>query len=496
MRVFIASLATETNTFAPFPTSMADFEEYGVRRDMSQVGEGPLSGPLRVFRQAAKTDNDEIIESLSAFAQPSGKTVRAVYEKLRDAILADLAAAGPVDIVLLMLHGAMVAEGYDDCEGDIIDRVRAIAPDAVVGVELDLHCHLSDKMVGGADIVIACKEYPHIDFGDRARELYALCRRAALGEIRPVAALVDTGMIGFYPTFDPPMSKVVAELWAMEAKPGILAASIAHGFPWGDVTDIGTRVLVYADDDADAAAVEALQCARGLYALRHALAPDYPGIADSLNRARGLKGRVVLGDFADNPGGGAPGDSTFFLRAILERGLSDVVIGCFWDPAVANVAAGAGVGAKIQVRLGGKSGPASGDPLDLAVEVKATCERHSQGAFGSRQPLGRSAWLRCGGVDIVVCSIRTQVFEPDAFTGLGIALDDKRLIVVKSSTHYQAGFRSHADHLWNVRSPGALSLDFATFSYTKRDGDYFPKIDDPWAARGEPRPSIFSQPVR
>ncbi len=489
MRIFIASLATETNTFAPFPTGMAGFEEYGVVRDAS-LRDGPLSGPMKVFRRRAEKDGHEVIESLSAFAQPAGRTVRSVYEKLRDEILADLAAAPAVDVILLMLHGAMVAEGYDDCEGDILTRARALREDAVIGVELDLHCHLTRRMVEQADLVITVKEYPHIDFADRAHELYAGCVRIARGEIRPAAALIDTHLVGFYPTFDPPMRGIVDALKAVEGEPGVISASIGHGFPWADVADVGTRVLVYADGDPALAAGHARAIARRLYEERHALAPDYPDVAPSLERQRGLNGKVVIGDFADNAGGGAPGDSTFILRAMIERGVTDAAIGAFWDPIVAQVARDAGVGARLEVRLGGKSGRASGEPLDLEVEVMGIAPDHDQGVFGQRQPLGLSAWLRAGGIDILVASVRTQIFEPDAFTGIGMTLEDKKLVVVKSSNHFQAGFTAGADHLWRASSPGALSLDIPRLPYTKRDPVFFPKVDDPWATLGEPQPSV------
>jgi microcystin degradation protein MlrC len=489
MRIFIASLATETNTFAPFPTGRAGFEERSLGRDCTRAL-GPLSGPMRVFRRMAQAAGDEVVESLSAFAQPSGRTVRRVYEDLRDEILGDLQAAGEVDVVLLMLHGAMAAQGYDDCEGDIIGRARQIAPAAVIGVELDPHCHLSDAMVRGADVIVIGKEYPHVDFEDRAAELFDVCRRTAAGKARPVAVVMDLAMIGFYPTFDPPMSDVVASLKGAEAEPGILTASLAHGFPWGDVADVGTRVLVYGDGNPDRAAAVCARIGREVYALRKALLPDYQGIEVALDWARGMNGSVVLGDFADNPGGGASGDSTFFLRAMLERRVEAAVSGFYWDPLVAQLCADAGVGATLTVRLGGKCGPASGDPLDLEVEVMAVAEDHDQGVFGARQPMGRCVWLRSAGIDIAVSSIRTQVFEPDAFTGLGIDLAGKRLIVVKSSNHYQAGFRGKFDHLRHVAGPGAMSIDFTAIPYTKRDGPFFPRVEDPWAKFGEPEVSV------
>jgi len=494
MRVFIAALVTETNTFAPFPTGALAFAEAGPVRDASRADSHHHSPVLSTWRALAEAQGDQVIESLSACAQPAGPTVKRVYEGLRDAILADLTAAqieSPVDVILLNLHGAMVAEGTEDCEGDLLAQVRAQAPRAVIGIELDLHCHLTMAMLRLADLAIAVKEYPHVDAVERAVELWTLCRRVALGEVRPVAALVDTQLIGSYPTFDEPMRSVVAELRQMEQEPGILSASIAHGFPWADVADVGTRTLVYADGDASRAEHAALGMARRLYGLRHALLPNYPDMGAALREAEPLDGLTVLADYADNPGGGAPGDSTFFLRALLQCAATDVAIGCFFDPGVASLCADAGVGASLSVRLGGKHGPTSGDPVDLRVEVIGCVEQHSQSGLGSRHPFGRSVGLRCGGIEIAVCSVRNQTFSPEAFTGLGIRLDNKRLVVVKSSSHFEAEFLPVAQHIRRVATPGTLLLDFAAIPYSRRSGVFFPQVDDPWAMRGEPRAHIF-----
>lgn len=262
MRIFMASLATETNTFATFPTGRAAFEESGITRDASRTLNGAFSLSMAAIRSLGEAAGDEVIESITAFAQPAGRTVQHVYERLRDEIIADLRAAhvaSPIDIVLLPLHGAMVAEHTDDCEGDILAEVRAVTPNAVVGIVLDLHCHLTAQMLTHADMVIAVKEYPHIDFRERTVELFHLCRRIALGEIHPVAAMVDTRMIGMYPTFGEPMKSIVAALRVVETQPHILSATVAHGFAWADVADVGTRVLVYADGVPDAARVRLTQ---------------------------------------------------------------------------------------------------------------------------------------------------------------------------------------------------------------------------------------------
>lgn len=487
MRVFVASLVTETNTFSPFPTSYEDF----IVHERGSASDSMLGVVPKVFRNRAEADGHTVIESITAYAEPSGRTVKTAYERLRDTIVGDLKSAGPVDMLLLMLHGAMVAQGYDDCEGDILTRLREIADNAVIGVVIDPHCHLTETMVEKSDLMIIAKEYPHLDFADRAHEVYDICQKVSKGEVTLTGALKDTRIVSFYPTFDSPMRDIVNELTEVEKSPSILSASIGHGFPWADVEDVGTRVLVYANDDAREAARVAANIAERLYEARAALRPNYPSIAESLDRAIAMSGQIVLGDFADNPGCGASGDSTFFLKAMLECNVTDAVIGAFWDPLVAKVCASAGVGATLNIRLGGKCGPASSDPVDLKVEVMGVVDNHSGGAWGGRIPMGLSVWLRAGGIDIAVCSIRTQLFERDSLTGLGINLDRKRIIVVKSSNHYQTGFRPGSDALWHVNSPGALPSDFSTLPYTKRDMNYYPRSPDPWAEYGMPPAILF-----
>ena len=211
MRIFGALLMTETNTGAVVPTGRADFERSGLYRGDGSARDphGFAAGHVELKRLAA-ADGHTVVESLTAFAQPAGPTVGAVYEEYRDWILDDRRAAMPVQAVVLLLHGAMVADGYDDCEGDLIARVRAIVgPGVPIGVELDLHCHLTDAMRVGADAIVAYKEYPHTDILDRLGEVYRLVVRQAAGEIRPVTAVRDLRMIGLWHTTDEPMRAFV-----------------------------------------------------------------------------------------------------------------------------------------------------------------------------------------------------------------------------------------------------------------------------------------------
>ena len=153
MKVFIACLGTETNSFSAMPTGWTNFEETMLYRgDATARTATTFSLPMHVWKKATEEHQGQVVESIAAFAQPAGLTVKSVYEGLRDELLADLKAALPVDIVLLSMHGAMTADGYDDCEGDLLANVRAIVgPDVVIGGELDLHCSITPKMVDAAD---------------------------------------------------------------------------------------------------------------------------------------------------------------------------------------------------------------------------------------------------------------------------------------------------------------------------------------------------------
>ncbi len=485
MRLFIAGLETETNTFAPWPTGARAFAEGGLwRGDASAGGDAPENLVARLWRDLAAHDGHELVESVFAVAQPSGPTVQVVYEGLRDEILADLRRQGPFDVVLMLLHGAMMATECDDCEADLTGRVRAIAgPRAAIGVELDPHCHLSLALIDAADAVILMKEYPHTDFLPRARELYDLCVATAGKAIRPTSRLFDCRMVGFYPTTTPPMMDLLEAMRRAEADDGVLSVSFAHGFPWGDNADTGSKMLAITDGDPDLAARVAEALGREAYARRQALLPRFPGIDEALDLAEKTPGRVVVADTADNAGGGAPSDNVALLRAMLRRRIDGAAFGAIWDPIAARACAEAGVGARLDLRLGGKCGPASGESLDVTARVRAVRESHDQAGVGdSRVPMGLAVWLEIGGVDVVVNSTRTQVFAPDAFTGLGIDLAAKRLIAVKSSHHFQGHFAPLADRIIHCATPGAIQMDFATLDYRKRrDLNYFPRVADPLA---------------
>lgn len=484
MRLFIATLSTETNTFSPMPTGLSGFEEYFLRHgDATRAPPNLMTEALHVWRARAEALGWEVTESLAAIAEPAGRTTAACYGALRDELLGDLRRAGGADIVLLQLHGAMVAEGEDDCEGDIAARIRALAPGAVIGVALDLHCHLTERMLAACDLLVLFKEYPHDDATARAGELFELARRTRAGEIRPVMAMFDCRMINLYLTKRGAMRRFVDRMQETEAEPGILSVSLSHGFAWADVADVGARMLVVADDDAGLAGETAARLGRAFFALRHEVTDSFPDLDTALDTAQAsAAGPVVLADMGDNSGGGAPGDSTFVLRALIARGIANAATGIYWDPVAVRLCRDAGEGAELRLRIGGKVGPQSGDPVDLTARVMRIASGLGQHLGLGLEPLGTLVWLRRGeDFDILINDLRTQVYHPEAFEQMGIRLSEKSVVTVKSLLHFYTPFSRIAAKIIQVATPGGTAPQFRNLPFTRRDGRYWPNVEDPFA---------------
>ncbi|HJQ57001.1 MAG TPA: M81 family metallopeptidase, partial [Vineibacter sp.] len=286
--IFTATLGTETNTFSSLPTGLRLFEETCLFRKASYGKDVPMFGlPLAVWRRMAEARGWTVVESLCAFAQPAGKTVRKVYEDFRDEIVADLKAALPVDAVLLSLHGAMVAEGYDDAEGDLLAHVRrTVGPDVPIGVELDLHANVGRLKLDNATAIVLFKEYPHIDVADRAVEVFDIIAGALDGKTRPVMGWFDCRMVGLFHTTRQPMRGFVDKCAALEGKDGVLSVSVIHGFPWADVADMGSKILVVTNGDKPRAERLARDLGRTFFDLRHETQPPYTTLEQALTRAQ------------------------------------------------------------------------------------------------------------------------------------------------------------------------------------------------------------------
>jgi microcystin degradation protein MlrC len=494
-RMFFATLGTETNTFSPIPAGWNVWNSLLLVHSNEKV-QGPMD-PVACFRSVAEQRNWQISRGLLAYAMPSGLTPKPVYESLRDELIADLKSAMPVDGVMLFLHGAMSAGSYDDCEGDVLKHVRhVLGPDVPVGAVLDLHANLSKQMLREASVLVGYKEYPHTDMYQRLEDLFHILADSAEGKIHPVMRSVEIPIIGgSYHTTSEPMKSFVREMEELEKQDGMLNVWLAHGFQYGDVPFIGAKVVVVTDKNPTLAAKIAEKMARKFYEMRSE-ALSLPDTMNScLDKAMAAKiGPVTIADTSDNAGGGAPSDSTFFLAEMIARKIDNAGIATLWDPVAVSICEDAGIGACLPLRIGGKLGPASGNPVDVNATVIGLAENVLQGLGGSQMSMGRCASIKIhlsldclqnvspeSGIDVILSQHRTQTVAPNIFFELGIDPTRKKILVIKSNQHFYAAFEPISEKILYAGGMGALQSDITSIPYKHVDTKRFwPFTENPF----------------
>jgi microcystin degradation protein MlrC len=486
VRVFVAMLSHETNTFSSIPTDRRQFEAHDLRYGGELLeafrGTGTCLGGMI---EAAGRRGLTLVPSLAASASPAGRVTKAFYGEARDRLLADLRAAQPVDGVLLDLHGAMVVEGLDDGEGDLLRAVRATVGPVPIAVTLDFHANVTRAMVEAATLLHGYKTYPHVDMEARGREAAARLADVAAGRIRPTVAYRQPPLlppIAGQLTTRGPMRRLYDQADAMERRPGVVSVSIFAGFPLADIHDAGLSVYVVTDGDQALADALADELAAAAWALRREFLHTALPVRDAVARALALDGRpVVLADIADNTGGGAAGDTTEILRELLRVGARPATVAGLWDPAAARACVEAGVGATVSLAVGGKIDPAHGAPLTVTGRVRTL----SDGRFVYRGPmlrgvegrLGPTAVLDVNDVKLVLISHRRQTLDPEMIRVVGIDPLGEKILVVKSSIHYRAAFEPIARAILEVDAPGLSSSSLGRFAFTRVRRPIFP-LDD------------------
>ena len=492
MRIFTASLATETNTFSPIPTSRATFEStFYAPPGKHPDGVKLCTAPLFVARRRAAQEGFTLVEGSCFWSEPSGTVDKASFESMRDEILDQLRAAMPVDAVLMGFHGAFVAEGYDDPEGDVLERIREIVGnDCVIGCEYDPHVQLTEKRVRLADVTILFKEYPHIDVVPRAEELLTLVLKTVRGEIRPVASLVDPRMWDFYPTTTEPMKSFLAKIRDLEGRDGVLSISIAHGFMHADVPDMGSRVLVITDDNKEKGDALADALATELWEKRGTWCPPALPLDVALDAVFSAKSHpAILAEPADNAGGGAASDNTMTIHALRARGAKRVAVAPVWDAQAVMFCHAAGLGATIPLRFGGKSSAGSGEPVDAEVKVIGLAHDAIQMFGEATVPLGDVAAIRLdadetgNGIDVILISSRTQALGVELFTSMGLDPKDYDVLVLKSAQHFAGGYGHLASLILRAETGGACPTMPTMHSYSKLRRPLWPLDDEVTAER-------------
>ncbi len=497
MRIATGGIIHETSTCVSTPTTLHEFEyDRGIVRGEDLIeqfrGTNVCSGG---FIGGAATHGFELVPLLRASAFPGGLTPRDDYEALKAELLERLAAADAeerVDGVLLDLHGAMVVDGIDDGDGDVIEGVRGvIGTDRPIVVTQDLHGNHTKRRVEAADALVGFDTFPHVDMAERGREAADIIARTVRGEIRPTQAIHQMPLFWSTPcqiTAHPPMDDVIRRVHDIEARPSIISVTIATGFPWADVPEVGSSVIVVADGDLELAQRTADEFGAWIFENRERWYSPPLAVRDALDAAEKL-GRypIILADHTDNTGGGSPGDSTEVLRTFLELGLREALILYMVDADAAQQAHAAGVGSRIHVSLGGRSDPIQGPPVEAAAMVVAVTD----GKFDYDGPMfagltgnmGTSALLKIEGVSVVVVTAREQPFDMAFSRTLGVDCAAMRYISVKSAAHFRAAFEPIAGSITNVDAAGIHTHDFSKLPFQKRTRPVFP-VEIPPEGRG------------
>lgn len=484
MRIVTGCISHETSTFTPVPTSRESFyERFGEVRgtDIMTTFRG-TNTPTGGFIDGAEFHGFELIPTIMAEPHPSGPAPRSVFDPILDEMLTAMRAAGPIDGVLMELHGSMVVEGIDDGEGHILVAVRdLVGPDVPIVGQLDIHSCISQQMIDVADVLIGRESYPEVDMADRGRECADVLVRILNDGLRPTMALNRLPMIwGMNQvTAHSPMKEAIAELHRIEAQPGVVCGSIATGFPLADVPDMGSSVYVVTDDDQDLAQRHADELAAWIWERREQWQLRMPSTKEVLQEAES-QGRfpVVIADRNDNTGGGSPGDSTGMLRAFVEAGLDNACILYMVDPEAVAKCEEAGVGSTIALDVGGKSTPLQGEPVPMTVEVVAL----SDGEFQYDGPMfagltghmGPSAHVRQGGLHVILTNGREQPFDTAFARTLDLDPRQMRYVGVKSAAHFRAGFESWAGAVHVVSEPSVHSHDTGTLQFHRLGRKLFP----------------------
>ncbi|QYA13304.1 M81 family metallopeptidase [Rhizobium sp. AB2/73] len=485
MRIFTAALATETNTFSPICVDRRAFEA-SLYAPPGMHPETPTlcSAPITVGRRIAAEKGWEVIEGTATWADPAGLVNRRTYEELRDEILEQLRAAMPIDAVVLGLHGAMVADGYEDTEGDFLSRVREIVgPDILVCAELDPHSHLTAKRRAAADFFVYFKEFPHTDFVDRAEDLWRIAIDTLEGRVKPVMSVFDCRMIDVFPTSREPMRSFVDKIMAMEKSDAdILSISVIHGFMAGDVPEMGTKLLVVTDNKPDKGSAIARDLGLELFSRRGTFIMPQIDEKQAVSEAMAAaSGPVVIADLWDNPGGGTAGDATVILQELLDRGATDTAIGTIWDPMAVQICMAAGEGAEIPLRFGAKSAPGTGNPIDGLVKIIRLVPNAEMRFGESFAPFGDAVHIQLDGIDIILNSTRAQSFDPSLFSVMGIDPTTKKILVIKSTNHFYASFSKIASQILYCSAGTPYPNNPARTPYRRARKDIWPMVADPFA---------------
>ena len=483
--VLTAEFAHESNTFSIRPTDLAAFRaRLLLQGDAAVQQRADANTDIAGFMDVARAQGWQTRHAVSAAASPAGPVARAAFDEIADWIIA-AAEAGPLDGILLGLHGAMVVEDHPDGEGLLLERLRAVVgPDMLIAVTLDPHANVTTQMCDLAQIVMSYSTYPHVDMRDTGRRAATILHRAMTGEIAPRTLRVTRPMLeeaNSGRTDEGPMIARHVFARAHEATGSALAVSINAGFGNADIPEMGPTVLVTYIGEEGPHRVFAETLADDIWDRRHEvlnryLAPDEAAAA-ALDHAGA--GPLVIADYADNPGAGGYGDAPGLLSALLNAGVADTCFGPMIDPEAAAILHTHIVGAEVTLSLGGKTDPRfGGGPILVTGTLILLSDGHYTGdgpmIGGLPGTWGPTAVLRIGGVDVLVVTNSGQMLDLQQFRAFGMDPVAYRVVALKSQQHFRAAFEPIADRVIVCDSGALCSPDLRSLPFHRVPRPIFP----------------------
>lgn len=454
----------ETNVFCPAPADLEAFRvsSFAVGEEVFAKHRG-VGTEMGGFLDALEGHPDFcLIPSVAMTANPSGPVTAEAYAFVEDRVKQTVAAHSPLDAVIIAFHGAMVAEGHPDGEGDMLELIRSLVGWKIpVMASLDLHANITEKMVRCATALLPYECYPHTDDRDTGYATGCLLADTLDGKVQPVMAYRRIPyLLPLFPSARPEIRPLYELAASLQAQPGSLCVRFAHGFFPSDIAEMGMSVLAIADGSRELAEAQAEELAAAIEAAIPRLKREYISLDEALDRALlPGEGPVVLADASDNPGGGGMGDTTHILRRILERGITGAALAIIVDPSSAKRCAKAGVGTKVELSLGGGSDPSySGGPLQVTAYVRALTDgkyvRTGPMLHGTTANLGTTAVVEIAGNLVIIASLPKQPLDLQVFRAQGIVPEQQKILVTKSAVHYEASFGTVAREMIPVNLPG------------------------------------------
>ena len=461
MKIVAAIMQHETNTFSSLPTP---YEAFAGATGLAEppTGEDAISAfggtdcPFAAFLDLARAEGAEVVTPIAAYAEPSGPVADAAFERISERIC-DAVAAG-CDAVMLDLHGAMVSESHDDGEGELLRRIRHVAPDVPIAVGLDFHSHITQTMADNATVIAGYRTYPHVDMYETGRRAGQVLLRALKGEVEPRivwgALPIITHLIRQTPARQP-MKDVMDLAIAAEAEGRALSASVFGGFPYADIPHVSLSAVLVADGKSRPAEGLLDELLALAWQRREDFVYEPEPLAASIAHAKALEGGpIVIADHGDNSGAGGPSDVT------LEVG---------------------GKTATPAMGLSGRSLKLSGKVTSLS-DGRFTITGPMMTGFAV--DLGRTAVLGTGPLELMVSEHRCEPYDLGYMTHAGIDPRNKQYVVVKSRQHFRAGFEPIARHIVLAAGPGVCSSDHESFPFTRLTRPIYPfDPETAWSGR-------------